>query len=181
MSATAVARRYAEAMADVAFERNIVEQTEDQLRWFAETSKASSELRNLFASPVVSQSDKGKVLEALIARAGTGELTANLLRALLKNYRLQHVQEVHEQFNRIVNERRGAVVAKVTAAAPLSPAELERLGLKLKQLTGKQIEFEVVIDPSLIGGAIARVGSVVYDGSVRTQLLDIQQRLKSKE
>ena len=181
MSAPAVARRYAEALADVAFERNAVDKIAGELRAFAEMVEAHEDLRNLFANPVVSQSEKAGVLDALIARVGPGDYTANLLRALLGNDRLHYLTQVYEQFVREVNERHGVVVAHVTTAAPIGPAERERLARKLREMTGKQVEFEIETDPSLIAGVVTRVGSVVYDGSVRTQLLDIKQKLKSGE
>jgi F-type H+-transporting ATPase subunit delta len=181
MSATAIARRYADALADVALDRNAVDQIEDELGGFAELFRSSAELQQLFASPIVSQANKSKVLEALIARLKPGELTANLLRTLLRNYRLQHVREVYKQFGRVLNQRRGVVVARVTSAAPITDQERARLDQKLRSLTGKHVEFEFETDPSLIGGAITRVGSVVYDGSVRTQLQQIKQKLKAGE
>src|SRR5262249_8487310 len=181
MSATAIARRYAEALADVAIDHGLVEQTDRELRAFAQMIGGSEELRNLFASPIVSQADKGKVLEALIARTAPGEYTKNLFRALLRNYRLQFMPDVYAQFERVINERRGVVVARVTTASPMTDADRGRLGRRLEELTGKRVEFHFSTDPSLIGGVVTRVGSVVYDGSVRTQLQEVKERLKSGE
>src|SRR5262249_41592325 len=181
MSATVIARRYAEAIADVAIERGLVEQIDRELRAFAQMISGSDELRNVFSSPIVSQRDKGKVLEALITRVNPGEYTRNLLRGLLRNYRLHHMQLVYTQFQRIINERRGILVAHVTTAAPMNEADQGRLGRKLQELTGKQVEFQFKTDPSLIGGVVTRLGSVIYYGSVITQLLEVKQRLKSGE
>jgi F-type H+-transporting ATPase subunit delta len=178
MSVIAVARRYAEALADVATARNQVEQIDNEVRVFAETMKSSRELHDMFASPIVSQTDKLKVLEALIGRTRTGQMTANLLRTMLSHHRLQHVAEVYEQFRREMNERKGLIIAEVTTATQVGAAEQARLGRTLEQMTGKQVEFEFKTDPSLIGGVVTRIGSVVYDGSVRTQLREIKERLK---
>ncbi|HJQ24638.1 MAG TPA: ATP synthase F1 subunit delta [Blastocatellia bacterium] len=179
MSATTVARRYAEAMADVAIARNQVDQIDAELRTFAEMLRQSRELAQVFASPVLPQADKGKVLEALIARTRPGTFTANLLRTMLTNYRLPLVAEVYEQYRRIINERRGVVVAEVTTAQPLAQAEQAQLGQRLQAITGKRVEFQFKTDPALIGGVVTRIGSVIYDGSVRTQLQEIEQRLKT--
>ena len=198
MSARAIARRYAEALVDVVLERDplkvelgkvdlggghsaLADQVDIELRAFAEMMKPGDELNTVFASPIVSQGDKAKVLNALIERARPADLTANLLRALLKNYRLHHLGEVREQYGRLINERRRVIVAKVITAAPLNDAARERLGRKLEQVTGRRIEFEFKTDPSVIGGAITRLGSVVYDGSVRTQLQEIKHKLKTGE
>jgi F-type H+-transporting ATPase subunit delta len=164
MSVIAIARRYAEALADVAISRNQVEQMDGEVRTFAEMIRASRELHDLFASPIVSQADKARVLDALIARTRPGPMTANLLRTMLSHYRLHHLDVVYEQFRREINERKGT--------------EQEKLSRELTALTGKHVQFEFKSDPALIGGVVTRIGSVVYDGSIRTQLQEIKHRLK---
>jgi F-type H+-transporting ATPase subunit delta len=181
MSAQAVARRYAEALADVAVDHNLVDKIEGELKLFAEMISSSEDLQGLVASPIVSISDKAKVLEALIARLRPADFTANLLRILLRKDRLQHLGEVYDQYQNVINSRRGVVVATITTAEPVGPEQQQRLGAKLQQMTGKKIRFEFKSDSGLIGGVVTRVGSVVYDGSVRTQLQEIRQRLKTGE
>ena len=178
MSVRAVARRYAEAIADVAEGRNQVEQAEKELRMFAELLGANRELYEVFASPIVSQPDKRRVLEAVIERARPSQIIANLLRVLLNHYRLHHAGEVYEQFRREMNERRGVVAAEVVTAHAVGTAEREALAGRLRQMTGKQVELQFKTDSSLIGGVVTRLGSVVYDGSIRTQLQEIKERLK---
>jgi F-type H+-transporting ATPase subunit delta len=145
---------------------------------FAEMVKDNRELYGAFASPIISPADKLKVLDALIARLNIGQMTANLLRTMLKHYRLQYAAEVYEQFRRKINERRGLIVAEVASANEVGSAEQAKLARTLEQMTGKQVEFTFKIDPSLIGGVVTRIESVVYDGSVRTQLQTIKERLK---
>jgi F-type H+-transporting ATPase subunit delta len=178
MSVATVARRYAEAMVDVAIARDEVESIDNELRVFAETMKASRELYDVFASPIVSQTDKLSLLNALIARLDIGQMSANLLRAMLKHHRLHYVAEMYEQFRSKMNVRRGLIVAEVSTAAAVGASEQARLGRTIEQMTGKQVEFKFKTDPSLIGGVVTRIGSVVYDGSVRTQLQTIKERLK---
>ena len=181
MSVITIARRYAEALADVAIARNQVDQIDREVSAFAEMIKSSGELHDLFASPIVSLSDKRSVLDALIDRVAVGQMTANLLRTMLSHYRLQHLGEVYEQFRREMNERKGLVVAEVTTASQVGASEQKRLGITLEKMTGKQVEFKFKTDASLIGGVVTRIGSVVYDGSVRTQLREIKDRLKQGE
>jgi F-type H+-transporting ATPase subunit delta len=178
MSVVTVARRYAEAMVDVAISRNEVESIDNELRVFAEAMNTSRELYDVFASPIVSPTDKLSLLNALIGRLKAGQMTANLLRTMLKHYRLHYVAEVYEQFRRKMNERKGLIVAEVATAVQVGASEQARLGRTLEQITGKQVEFKFNTDPSLIGGVVTRIGSVVYDGSVRTQLQAIKERLK---
>jgi len=181
MSVTAIARRYAEALADVAIAQNQVEPIDRELRAFSELIRSNRELYEVFASPIVSQTDKLKVTEALVARLGVGKLTGNLLRALLSNYRLQYAPEVYEQFRRELNDRKGLVTAEVTTASEVGAAEQAKLGRTLEKMTGKRVEFKFRTDPALIGGVVTRIGSVVYDGSVRTQLAEIKEKLKQGE
>lgn len=198
MSVIAVARRYAEALADVAVAHDQVEQIGANLRLFARMIESSRELREMFASPIISLRDKRRVLDALIdrvlpdhktttlkeseaGRVRAETLTANLLRTMLSHYRLHHLPEVYEQFQREMNKRRGLIIAEVITAAEVGSAEQKKLGTTLEKRTGKKVEFKFKTDPSLLGGLVTRVGSVVYDGSVRTQLQEIKQRLKRGE
>jgi F-type H+-transporting ATPase subunit delta len=179
MSILTVARRSAEALADVAVSRNQVEAVEGELRAFAEMMSSSRELRDVFASPIISQAEKERVLTAIVDRTRPSKTTANLLKTMLRHNRLHHLEAVYEQFRREMNERRGAVVAEVRTAAPVSAAQQEILSRKLQQMTGKQVQLRFETDPSLIGGVVTRIGSVVYDGSIRTQLQGIKERLKA--
>jgi F-type H+-transporting ATPase subunit delta len=178
MSVTRIARRYGEALADVAIAQNQVERIDSEVRGFVEMMRSSRELHDLFASPIVSQPDKARVLDVLVARTRPGKMTANLLRTMLDHYRLHHLDVVYEQFRREINERKGTVLAEVTTAQAVSQGERERLSRELVAMTGKHVEFEFKTDPELIGGVVTRIGSVVYDGSIRTQLEDIKHRLK---
>jgi F-type H+-transporting ATPase subunit delta len=178
MSVTVVARRYAEALADVAMARGQVEQIESELRAFAEMISANRELYEVFASPIISQSDKARVLQALIERARPGQMTANLLATMLRHYRLHHIQAVYQRFRHEINERRGIAIAEITTASAVGEAERDILGRQLQQMTGKRVQLQFKSDPSLIGGVVTRIGSVIYDGSIKTQLQAVKQRLK---
>jgi F-type H+-transporting ATPase subunit delta len=178
MSVIAIARRYAEALADVALAHNQVEQIDSEVGAFVEMMRGSRELHDLFASPIMSQADKARVLDVLIARTGPGKMTANLLHTMLDHYRLHHLGLVYERFRREINERKGTVLAEVTTAHTVGPAEQDRLSRELKTMTGKQVEVEFKTDPALIGGVVTRIGSVIYDGSIRTQLQEIKHHLK---
>jgi len=181
MSTTAVARRYAEALADVAFAEHQVDQIEQEVGEMAKIMQPGSELYGLFANPIVSQADKRKVLKSLIEHTKPAQTTVNLLKILLDHYRLQDLRIVDEQFRRELNKRKGVVPAEVTTAIPMGKAEQEKLASRLREITGQQIEFRFRTDPALIGGAVTRLGSVVYDGSIKTQLDTIKGKLKFGE
>ena len=178
MSIVAIARRYAEALADVAIAHNQVEQMDAEVGAFAQLITDSRELHDVFASPVVSMEQKRSVLDAIIERTGVSAMIANLLRTMLSHYRLHDLTTVHEQFRRAINRRRGIALAEVTTAVPASQAAQQMLTRKLGELVGKQVQIQFKTDPALIGGAVTRLESIVYDGSIRTQLQTVKQRLK---
>ena len=97
---------------------------------------------------------------------------------MLSHYRLHDLTEVHEQFRRAINRRRGIALAEVTTASPATQAAQDMLTSRLQELVGKQVQVQFKTDPALIGGAVTRLESVVYDGSIRTQLQTVKQRLK---
>jgi F-type H+-transporting ATPase subunit delta len=181
MSALAVARRYAEALADVAIANSQAEVVAQELGELSVLFKAGSELNALFANPVISQADKRRVLDVIIERTRPTRTTVNLLKLLLHHYRLHNLDVLKEQYREELNKREGIVRAEVTTAGPIDAAEQQKLKQQLQNLTGKSIQLEFKTDPALIGGAVTRVGSVVYDGSIRTQLDTIKNRLKAGE
>jgi F-type H+-transporting ATPase subunit delta len=181
MSLTTIARRYAEAVADVAVAQNQVEQIDAELNSFAQMLKSNRELYDVFASPVLSNEQKGKVLKALVEHTQPSSTTTNLLKVMLNNYRLHHLDAVYQQFKREINQRQGMVAAEVTTAEALGSAEQNLLSQRLQELTGKQVQIQFKTDATLIGGVITKIGSVEYDGSIRTQLETVKQRLKSGE
>ena len=177
MSDIAVARRYAEALADVSTEHNQVDLVMQELRQFVELYQSSAELSALFPNSGISQADKLKVLNAIISRTRPADTSANLWRLLLKNYRLQAIPLVYSEFQREINKRRSVVPAEITTAGPVGTGERDMIVGRLQAITGKRVEVNFKVDPGLIGGAITRIGSVVYDGSIRTQLGAIKQKM----
>ena len=179
MSITTIARRYAEAVADVAVAQNQVGQIDLELYAFVQMMKSNRELHDVFASPVVSKEQKSKVLKALVERTKPSQTTANLLKVMLNNYRLHNLDVVYQQFQRQINERKGLLAAEVITAQTLSSNEQNLLNHRLQELTGKQVQIQFKTDSTLIGGVITKIGSVEYDGSIRTQLETVKQKLKS--
>lgn len=172
------ARRYADALADLAVERGLVAQLGEELRSLSEMFSENRELYDMFASPIVSLAEKQKVLQAIVERIQPGPIVRNLLSLLLRHQRLHEITAVSDQFRRTMNERQGIVLAEVTTAMPVDEQERQMLRSRLEQMTGGTVEIRFQTDASLIGGAVTRIGSVVYDGSIRTRLQSIKEALK---
>ncbi len=181
MSVETIARRYASALADVVTNSDEVVAVQSELKSWQSMLDENAELRSAFHNPAIAHNSKERVLESLIEKSKPSKTTANFLRVLLKNNRLTEIDTISEKLDSVLDERGGVVLAKVTSARELSDSEKEDLKANLAKATGgKDIRLSFEIDESVIGGAITRVGSTVYDGSVRTQLdLLREQMIKS--
>ncbi|MBM3789759.1 MAG: ATP synthase F1 subunit delta [Acidobacteria bacterium] len=177
MISSAVFARYARALADVALEGGPDARAAEDLALFGKIFEAVPDLLQAFDSPAVPREAKESLLAELLKRYPVGPLTANFLRVLLGHHRIRHYHEIHRLYTRVLNERKGIVAAKVRSAAPLSEEELETLRRTLSGITGKTVTLELETNPELLGGLIVRIGSTVYDGSVRNQLEEVRKSL----
>jgi F-type H+-transporting ATPase subunit delta len=177
MSIQTVARRYATALADVATKNSEISVVNTELVQFQEMMTENETLREVFRNPAVPYDKKSRLLETLIARTRPTKTTANFLRVLLKNARLADLDAINERFLAILEERAGLVSAEVTTAQPIDAAQQNALQLKLQQMTGKTVSLNFKIDPEIIGGVVTRIGSTVYDGSVKNQLQQLKEQM----
>jgi len=178
LSVQTVARRYAAALADVAIERGEADEVRRELNTWEQMLESSAELREVFANPTIPYDQKRRVLNELIARSKVRPTTANFLQVLLKNQRLTELPEINRRLEQELDERAGVVAAKVVTARPV-PTEIQQtIHSRLKGLTGKNIRVNFQIDDSIIGGLVTRIGSTVYDGSIRTQLENLSTQLE---
>ncbi len=177
MSIETVARRYAAALADVVVKTGETETIRTELKTWEEMIKSNRDLQNAFGNPAISQTNKEKVLESLLAKTQPTKTTANFLRVLLRNSRLTEIGEINDKLTSVLEERSGNVSAQITSARPLSDAEKAELKTNLAKLAGKNVNIKFATDETLIGGVVTRIGSTVYDGSVRTQLETLKQQM----
>ena len=177
MSVQAVARRYASALADVVLAHNEAREVQQELGDWAAMMQSHPQLLEVFRNPVVPYDQKSKLLTALIARTRVRPTTANFLQVLLRNHRLADLAEINHSFARVLDERAGLVLAHVTTARPVPAQAQEALRARLAQMTGRKVYLQFAVDEELIGGIVTRIGSTVYDGSVRTRLQRIKQQM----
>ena len=177
MSAETVSRRYATALADVVMKSGETETVRNELRIWEQLLVANVDLQSAFGNPAITHPKKEKVLEDLIVRTKPSKTTANFLRVLLRNGRLMELDEINTRFESVVEERSGLVSAEVTSARELGDAQKNELKASLERVTGRQVKLNFAVNPDLIGGVVTRVGSTVYDGSVKTQLENLKQEL----
>lgn len=177
MSIQAIARRYATALADVTIANGEARQVQEELSAWELMMQGNAQLLEVFGNPTIPYDQKRKVLSALITRARVRSTTANFLQVLLQNHRLAELSAVNRVFARVLDERAGVVSAEVTTARPVPETSQEALRVKLAALTGKNVRLSFATDEDLIGGIVTRIGSTIYDGSVRNQLQQVKERL----
>ena len=175
-----LAQRYAAALVDVAIERKSAEAFKTELAAFAGAYDISPDLRNFLATPAISRESKQGVIEKLAERIGVGEAVRNFLYVIADNRRMEDLDEIREAFELLLNEKLGIAEASVSSARELSAGEKEQLTQALAQMTGKRIEARYHLDEKLIGGAVVRIGSTIYNGSVREQLNRLRTRLETE-
>lgn len=178
MASESLARRYAAALADVVVKRNEAREVQEELSGWELMISQNAELLEVFSNPTIPYDQKRKVLLALIARTKIRPLTANFLSVLLQNGRLADLQSVNRRFSEELDKRSGIVSAHVTTARPVTDDARQSLQNRLAEMTGRRVRLDFTTDEELIGGVVTRIGSTVFDGSVRGQLQQIKEQLK---
>lgn len=177
MPAGSIARRYARALMAIGTDFKSYEAIGREVASLAQAMKISPDLAETLSSPAFPRSDRQKVLTAILARLGASATVKNFTLLLLDRERLASIPDIARELHAMINEKNGRVTAQVTAARALSSAQLGELKTVLERLSGKQVQIEQHEDPDLLGGVVAKLGDMVYDGSLRTQLSQMRQSL----
>ena len=176
----AFAQRYARAFADVVTQEKLDTAALDrQMSDFLATLDSSAELRSLFANPAVSATQKIAILDKLNAKLGLQKQLRNLLAVLIKNDRIGHVHEVAQAYRAELQEREGIRQMEIVTARELSEQERAGLVAGAGKLAGARVEAKFKLDEAILGGTVVRIGSTVYDGSLRGRLERLKEALIS--
>jgi F-type H+-transporting ATPase subunit delta len=184
MTNSAVASRYASALADVVTRPGAAPdagQALAELRYFEAAMSASPELTNVLITPAVPVGRKRAVVERLAGLLKLSPITRNFILVLIDKRRVPLLPEIIQSFETVADERLGFARADVASALELDDTHRDLLTARLEGITGKRIRARYSVDQSLIGGVVARIGSTVYDGSVRGQLEMLGRRLSTEE
>jgi F-type H+-transporting ATPase subunit delta len=177
---SATAQRYAAALADVAMEQKSAEAVKRDLATFVELFFSSADLRNALGSPAVNRDVKLKVITTLATKMDLKPAVRNFICLVVDHCRTEMLREMVQAFAEELNKRLGIEEAQVTSARELTAAEKKELTSVLERRTGKKIEAQFQEDSALLGGAVVRLGSTIYDGSVREQLNRLRERLEAE-
>jgi len=178
-----VGTRYAKALAEVALKpgsglepKSVME----QLKRVEDLVASSPELRHVMFSPAVASSKKRGVIRRLADQLGLAKKVEHFLYVVINHRRVQQLPEIREALEAVLDAELGVARARITSAKSLSESQQGVLEAQLGRLTGKKVRAEYAVDDELIGGLVARVGSTVYDGSVRGQLQDLRRKLAAE-
>lgn len=173
-----LALRYAHAFAAVAASTHLdVAAAQQQLRDFSGTMAGSHELREVLMNPSIAKPQKLKVLDAIAARIGMFPQVRNFLAVIMEHQRLAELDEILTEYHAVADEQSGFAEAEITSAHDLNAEDRAQLEAQVTKLAGGRIRATYRQDATLLGGAVVRIGSTVYDGSIRAQLQQLKQRL----
>lgn len=173
-----VGSRYARAFADVVIELKLDPgKVREEMRTVVASVAESADLRRVWESPAIAREEKLKVLDALARQAGLESAVRNFLAVLIDHGRIPMLSSIAQLFEMELNQRLGFTGAEIASARELTAEERQELEACVAQMTGKKVRAHYVLDPTLLGGAVVRLGSTIYDGSLRGQLQRIKAQL----
>jgi F-type H+-transporting ATPase subunit delta len=178
--ASAVANRYARSLVDLVTASNSPVQPQDavaQLQAVSGLIAGSAELRAALLTPAIQGSRKRAVIGRLLEQMSVSDLIRNFVYVVINHRRIGMIGEMCEAFELVVDERLGFARAEVRSASALDTRRSASLEAELSRLTGKRMRLRFTVDSDLLGGVLARIGSTVYDGSIRGQLQQLRRQL----
>ena len=174
----AIAERYAAALFELAEQEKALDTVEADLKALKAMIAESRDLQVMLRSPVIGRAEQGAAVAALADKAEWHKLTKNFLGLLARNRRLFALPGVIDAFLARLAAKRGEVTAKITSATALSAAQKKSLTASLKKAMGQDVLLDIEVDPSLLGGMVAKVGSRMIDASLKTKLQQLTLALK---
>jgi len=177
MPSGAVSRRYARALFALARDEGRIEELRRELDSLCELLEGSAELQHAILRPLFPSAERRRALRAVCERLGASDTLRRFCSFLVDQRRVVELASIRVAFAELADEAAGRMRARVVSASPLSDAQRERLRRALATRTGRQLELDVEVDPSLLAGTVARVGGLVFDGSLRTQLEQLRTSL----
>jgi len=176
----AIASRYARALVDVILEQRIDGDTaRQQLKAIVAAVHESVELRKVWESPAISPEQKRAVLDAITQQIGLARPIRNFIAVLIDHRRIAMLDDMVRQFEVELDAQLGFTEAEISSARPLSADEQRELEGRVERMSGKKVRAHYISQPELLGGVMVRVGSTIYDGSVRGQLEKMRQELST--
>jgi F-type H+-transporting ATPase subunit delta len=175
---SAIFSRYARALTDVVFDMKLdATRTVDEVHALATAFQQNSELRSVWGSPAIPAEQKRNLLDSIVAKMGVSKAVRNFVAVLIDHHRVAALPEIARQFETELLQRLGMADVDITSSRELNADERRQMEAEIERMTGKKVRARYATDRTLLGGAVVRMGSTVYDGSVRGQLQKIKEQL----
>ncbi len=181
MKKLAVARRYAKALIFIGKDDGQAESYKSELHDFTSLVTDNNALAQAVMNPLYAKEDRRRVLEAVVEKAGFSKMVAAFVLLLFDKNRIQFIDEINKIYQKLFDEFRNIARASVYSATELSADALSRIQASLAIMIGKEVVLESYRDSELIGGIVTKIGDLVLDGSVRTQLCNLRESIKRGE
>ncbi len=181
MKQTILAKRYAKAIFTVGQEQKKYEEYNEVLQGVADLYADHPEVADALTNPLYPMDIKEKVMSGMIGSMGVDEIMGNFLNLLVQKKRAEILPEIAEAYKVMVDEEKNVSHGTVVSAVELNDALKKNVRTVLEKLTGKKVELTTSVDPSILGGIIAKVGDLVLDGSIKTQLAGLKDSIKGRE
>ena len=176
-----ISRRYSKALILIGKEDGKAEQYREELDAAVEVLTQNPEFEEIIKNPLYPAEDRREALEMVIQSIGLSDVIKSLLLLIFDKQRFVDLRGIAEFYQKLVDEHKGIVRADVVAASALSDEAVEKIKTSLSKMTGKEVILDVNQDPALIGGVVTKVGDIVLDGSIKTQLENMKESLKKGE
>ena len=168
---------YAQALFSIVRAEGELDRVEDELYHFGKLLESNHELKQTLSDKSIERDQRAKVLEQILS-GKVSPHTLGLLEFIVSQGRARQLPQILEELSDLAAEAREAVVAEVRTAVPLDDSQRQQLASALSSATGKKVEVKVVVDPSVVGGIVAKVGDTVIDGSVRRRLEQLKEQVR---
>ncbi|MCK4390567.1 MAG: ATP synthase F1 subunit delta [Desulfobacterales bacterium] len=176
-----IARRYAKAVLTIGKEDGQAESYKEELGGVVKLLEEQKELEQAIANPLYDAESRKKVLKFVVDRLALSRVMSSFLLLLFDKGRFQYLKDIYTFYEKLTDELANIVRADLVSAVELPEESIATIRAALSEKTGKEVRMEVSVDPALIGGAVTRIGDLVLDGSVRTQLVSLKESLQRSE
>lgn len=180
MIGSEIAKRYARALFGIASEENKIEAIYSELKSFSSLLQENTSLMDFLANPVFERSDKKIVIGEILEKTGVSVITSNFLKLLVDKRRIAALMQIEMCYQQYMDEVLNKARVRIKTAFALSDEISEKVKKKLESYTGKNVEMVIDEDPSILGGVVVRVGDILYDGSIKTQLASIRELIREE-
>ena len=181
MKSASISRRYAKALLLIGKEDGRTETYRTELGGFADLMAREMSLQQAVSNPLYDTASRRRVLSTVIQQLKLSKVMSSFLLLLLDKGRIAFLPGINDHYQKFADELKGIARASITSASSLSPVVVEKIKKALSGKTGKDVLLEMQEDPGLIGGIVTKIGDLVFDGSIKTQLINMRESLKRGE